>query len=322
MQWAEDVDGGYFANPPLSKKLREQAYGKMVFRQLANPIEGGLGKHRGEKIQFVRIGKVDTAGGAIPESSIMPSTKAPLDRGEVVATEYGMSIEYSGKLSDFSEFDVSNVFQRRLMDDMTAVLDGVIRNMIKVGAVVGTPTTATEITWAYNGTTATAGGAKLTVDHLRDIRQHMRELKITPFDDAGNYMLVGGPGVMNAIMSDDDWKQAARFGDPERIFAGEQGRIAGIRLLEESESTLSTSMIAGAAYAGEAYVFGADAFVEAITIAPELRSQKADFGRDQAVAWYALLGYGLTWDMTAGANSWSSSTDAKGKVRFIRIDGT
>lgn len=323
LQWQVNADGGFLANPDLSSKLRAQAYGKMVLRQFATPIEGGFGRKKSDKVQFDRYNKVTTAGGSINESDTIPTTQIVMSQGEVVVDEYANSVEYTGKLQALAEFDPSNITQAALMDDMAATIDLEIRNLLKLGGVSYTPTTATAGTWAYDGTPSDQG-VDLKVYHLRAMRQGMKELNIKPFDDAGNYILVGGPAVIAALQGDSEWQNAAHYGDPERIFTGEAGKIYGFRVVEETESLLSPGMVSEgtAGAAGEAYALGADAFVEAVAVPPELRYQNADYGREQGIAWYGLMGWAHTWDMTGGANSWSSKADATGKARYVRVDGT
>lgn len=323
LQWQVSADGGYLANPILSSKLRAQAYGKMVLRQFAGDADAQYAQKKGDKVQFDRYEKVSAAGGSISESDVMPVTKIPISQSEVVVDEYGNSVEYTGKLEALAEFDPSNITQKALMNDMAATIDLEIRDLLKTGGVVYTPLTATTGTWSYNGA-AVGQGADIKVYHLKRMREGMREMNIEPLDDEGNYGLIGGPGVVGSLHDDSEWRDAALYGDPERIFTGEAGKLYGFRIIEESQSLLSPGMpgesTAGAK--GEAYAIGADAFMEAVAIPPELRYQSADFGRDKGIAWYALAGWAQTWDETNGASSWANKAAATGKARYIRIDGT
>ena len=55
---------------------------------------------------------------------------------------------------------------------------------------------------------------------------------------------------------------------------------------------------------GEAVFFGADAVREGIAIPEEIRvGISADFGRDQGIAWYALLGFQQVWDYSTDGES-------------------
>jgi len=65
-------------------------------------------------------------------------------------------------------------------------------------------------------------------------------------------------------------------------------------------------------YYGEAVFFGADAVREGIVCPEEIRIDiPKDFGRDQATAWYALLGFVKTWDFSAD-----------GETRIIHVTST
>ena len=55
---------------------------------------------------------------------------------------------------------------------------------------------------------------------------------------------------------------------------------------------------------GEAVFFGADAVREGIAIPEEIRvAIPTDYGRDQGIAWYALLGFQQTWDFSADSET-------------------
>ena len=48
---------------------------------------------------------------------------------------------------------------------------------------------------------------------------------------------------------------------------------------------------------GQAVFFGSDAVYEAVCVPEEIRvNVPKDFGRDLAMAWYALLGFKIVWD--------------------------
>jgi hypothetical protein len=61
---------------------------------------------------------------------------------------------------------------------------------------------------------------------------------------------------------------------------------------------------------GEAVFFGADAVREGVAIPEEIRvGIPADYGRDQGIAWYALLGFQQVWDFSSD-----------GETRIIVVD--
>src|SRR3990167_7522210 len=67
---------------------------------------------------------------------------------------------------------------------------------------------------------------------------------------------------------------------------------------------------------GEACFFGADAVREGVAIPEEIRvGIPTDFGRDQAIAWYALLGFQQVWSQSGILNG-----QADGQTRIITVD--
>src|SRR3990167_8480233 len=74
------------------------------------------------------------------------------------------------------------------------------------------------------------------------------------------------------------------------LYIGEVGRYYGCRFVEETNFLSNTDGSSG--LYGEAAFFGADAVREGVAIPEEIRvGIPTDFGRDQAIAWYALLGF-------------------------------
>jgi hypothetical protein len=66
-------------------------------------------------------------------------------------------------------------------------------------------------------------------------------------------------------------EDAAKYGDPERLFSGEIGRFHGVRFVKNVHglnSTLGTS-----AFKGEAVFFGEDAVAKATAIPLEIREK-------------------------------------------------
>lgn len=100
-----------------------------------------------------------------------------------------------------------------------------------------------------------------------------------------------------------------KYGDPERLFAGEVGRYYGCRFVEEANVLSSTC---NTSYKGEAIFLAADPLVEAVAVAEEIRAKiPTDFGRDKGLAWYFLGNWGLTYD-----------TATAGEAKVIHVVGT
>src|SRR5919112_46483 len=94
--WTFAEDGGHFANPSLSSKLRYVNTSKYIFRQFTRP-EPGFGKGRGESIDFDKVTMATTLGGEIGEFQDIPETKFSIIKDTLTVTEWGNSIPWTGK---------------------------------------------------------------------------------------------------------------------------------------------------------------------------------------------------------------------------------
>lgn len=317
--WSPVGDGGYLANPKLSSKLRYAAQAMMKFNQFVRP-EPGLGKGVGDTLDFDKIS--DIAVGAsltgIVELNVMPESKFTITRGQLVMTEYGNSIPYTGKLEALAEFSPQSIIQQVLRNDMAKTIDAIVARTMKRCAITFTPTSATAGTFTVQVAPTLAWPAfNFEAAHVYLIRDYLKGvLKVEPYDGE-NYIAVGSIRALRSLRNSTDWKDAAKYGDPERLFSGEVGRFDGIRFIESNNDAALDNGLqnGGADRGGEMLFFGADPIVSGTAIAPEIRAKTpTDYGRSKGVAWYALQGYQVPWraDLDGGAARciWVTASDS------------
>ncbi len=141
---------------------------------------------------------------------------------------------------------------------------------------------------------------------MKQVVDQIKRLK-APKYDGENYMCVASILALRGIKDDTQWVDAAKFGDPERLFAGEVGRFYTTRFVEETNNLVET--LGGGA--GEAIWFGADAVVEGVALPEELRYDiPQDAGRAKKIVWYGILGFQIAW-------LWNTDTE----TRIIRVWG-
>lgn len=299
--WSPDASGGYLANDTLSKKVRHAAQPQMRARQFVRK-EPGYGKNKGDTVLFDRIANVTTGGGTISELTSMPEDTFVISQGSCVVNEYGNSVPFTGKLEALAEFDVENITMKALKNDMAKVLDAAAMDQFQAAPLKAIPEGTVAVpTTTFETTLAAVADRDAQVADVKNIIDEMKSTyKVPPFDGE-NYICICSVGFARKIKDDPDWEDAAKYGDPERLFRGEIGRYYGCRFVEET-NTLSNTIGAAATYKGEAVFFGEDPVVEAVAVAEELRSKiPTDYGRDKGLAWYALIGWKITYDTaTAG----------------------
>ncbi len=297
--WASNAQGGFFTNNRLSQQLRHGLVPLMKFRQFVD-IKEGWGKGVGDTLFYNKISKVDTAGGALVETNVMPENQYSIARGTIVLTEYGNSIPFTGKLEALSEFNVMDPTMKVLRNDMAEVLDKRAglefkrsqRKYICLTTLTGTLTSLADSTTA---TFASAGIARSSPKafHFKEVIDELKKRNIPKFDGE-NYVCIGSVAALRKLKDDTEWLDAAKYGDPERLFNGEVGRFYGCRFIEETNLLVNTLGSAAGSFPklGEAVVFGAEAVIEGIAVPEEIRAKvTTDYGRSQGLAWYAILGY-------------------------------
>jgi len=290
--WQEVTLGGYFANPRLSRQLRYSAIPLMKFRQFAK-VFAEVGKNKGDKLEFLKISRIATAGGPISESARIPETNFTIKKDYITVTEYGNSIPYTGKLEALSEFDVTNPIQRVLRDDMALTLDKACGDAFKSAKVIYTPT-STGYYLTTNGTPGGVADVNLRVSDVKNIIDWFRSNNIPPYDGT-DYICIASVKALRGIMDDSNWVEASKYGDPERLFAGEVGRIYQCRFI--LETNVLSNAVGQNGVLGEAIFFGEDAVAEGIVIPAELRAKiPDDYGRSKGIAWYYLGGFKKIWD--------------------------
>lgn len=310
--WASTGLGGFLANPRLSAKIRHAAQPMLRFRQFIRP-EPGYGAHKSDKILFDRVSNVAVGGGAISELSKMPEDNVTLTQGTVTVNEFGNSIPFTGKLDQLSEFNVDNVLQKALMNDMAKVLDKQVGGTFRLCQVKATPTgtiAAPVVTFNETGTVAVAATRDLQAFDVKEIVDRMKSVYFTPKYDGENYICITSVGGARTLKDDPDWEDSAKYGEPERLFAGEVGRYYGVRFVEESN--LLTNVLGTTSFKGEQIFFGEDPVIEGVALPEELRVKvPVDYGRDLGIAWYALLGWALTF-----------GTANPGEAKVIQVTST
>lgn len=288
--WTTSAEGGYLANPKLSEKLRFSAYEMTRFRQFCDIKEEM--KSKGETMNFDKILKLGTGGGTVAESSTVPSDKFQIVKGTLTVTEYANKVPYTQKLEALSEFDVKMPVQKRLRDDIADTLDAAAGAQFTSAEFKAVLTSTSAVTFTTNGTAAATSTANLHTTTVRLIVSYMKKQNI-PFYDSNGYVCIGAIDCIGSLY--DAFQSLIQYTTPEKMYKGEVGRYYNTRFLEEN-NVLDTAIGNSSSYA-EACFFGADAVMEGIAIAEELRADTpTDLGRSKAIGWYYLGGFEKIWD--------------------------
>lgn len=284
----------------MSKKLYEQALANSVFMDFVQPVNG-FGRRRGETVTLTRVATItEPTSAALDENVRIPEDTFDLSTTSITVTEYGRAVPFTSLAEDLSEFSLENPIQKRLRQQMTLYLDTLAATQFKASYLRAVPTGTAAITWDTDGTTTPTATNQMNLYHLEEIRDAMVGTYFVPMIN-NHYQCIAHTNALRGIKRDPDFEEWHKYQSPDVKGNSEVGRLEQI-IFNECYHSNALSGSKGSGAIGEAVFFGEDSVVMAESVSPELRAaQPEDFGRAQAVAWYAVLGFGLVWPATATA---------------------
>lgn len=302
--WTIAADGGHFANPRLSKKLRYHNTSRYVFRQFTRP-EPGYGKNVGETIDFDKVSMAESEGGPIGEFQDIPETKFSIVKDNLRVREYANSIPWTGKLETLSEFNPSQPVQKVILNDQQKVLDEAVATEMKTTKISYAATGINLQAWDVDGTPSTLATTQFNMFHLKEMVDAAKKgvfgsgntgNKIPMFPD-GNFVIILSVTAARGLFDDPEYQEHAKFSYPRQLFNGEINEIVYNCRIVRNNNGDALSESVGTNSIGEAMLIGDDAVIEGIALREELRYKLAvKYGRDKGLAWYAVLGFKKPWD--------------------------
>jgi N4-gp56 family major capsid protein len=283
--------GGFLNNNELSLKIRHRSQTTQRFRQFTE-MEDASGAGKGDKVFFDKISNIATQGGTLIETNTIPKSNYTITQGTLTLNEYGNSVPYTQKVRTLSEVSVPDSIKTVLQNDMGKVLDSAAATQFQASDYVATIVNTATTTFGTASAAVAAQGADMSDKNVRDIIDQMKKLNIPRYDGT-NYICVASTNAIRGLY--DFFEAKAQLTTMSPLMSGEVGTYYGCRFVEETNflsNTTGTNSVFG-----EAIFFGADAVREGIAIPEEIRIDlPKDFGRDQGIAWYALLGFQKVWD--------------------------
>lgn len=312
--WTFDSPTGTYKNFALSKKLYEAAVENSVFMDHVTPV-AGYGKKQGDTVTLTRIRNItEPVSADLDETVRIPEDEFTLSNRAITVKELGRAVPYTSLSMDLSAYDLENPIQRKLREQMRLVLDTKVALAFRASLIKYTPTgTGVDVAnttnvVAVNGVAATLATRNVKFFDIEFIRDLMFDTYQVPPLESGDYLGIFRTLGIRGIKNDPKWEEWHKYTDPQAKFNGEVGRIEGIRFIETNHANAMrkfTNM-------GEGVIFGDEGVAMAEALTPELRAAiPGDFGRSRAVAWYAILEFGLIWD-----------TANPGEVKSIHVTST
>jgi N4-gp56 family major capsid protein len=299
--WTFDAPSGVYKNHDMSSQLRFAAIAETKFMQFVRP-EPGYGKKKGESITITRVANIAVpTSGKLSENNRIPEDELVISNVAITVSEWGRAVPYTSLSEDLGKFDMENMIQKKLRDQMALVMDKAAANGFKQAKIKVTPDGVSSLQFGTNGVAPAVATANLNVHHIEQIRDYMYSTLFIPPYEGDDYMCLISTKAKRGLMSDPNWETWHKYTDPSSKYMSEIGRLENIRFVEINNSAALSGSLGSGGVLGEAVFFGDDAVAMAVAEDPELRAAiPQDFGRAKSVAWYGILEFGIVWD-TANA---------------------
>lgn len=297
--WTFDAPAGVYKSHEMSSALRKAAIAETKFMQFIKP-EPGYGKKSGDSITITRISSLTVpSSGRLLETTKIPEDQLTITTVAITVSEWGRSVPYTSFSDDLSMYNMENIVQRALKDQMKLILDNAAAASFKSTSakIKATPDGVASIQFATNGVAPAVALANLNVFHVEQIRDYLFSTLFVPPYEGDDYIGLVSTKAKRSLITDPSWEVWHKYTDPEAKYNGELGRLENIRFVEINNTNALSASLGSGGVLGEAVFFGADAVAMAVVIDPELRAAiPGDFGRQKAVAWYGILDFGVVWD--------------------------
>lgn len=120
-----------------------------------------------------------------------------------------------------------------------STLDTVVRNVLQSGTnVTYCPKIVSGTETAVESRANLDATAQLTVDVVQQVVAKLRAQNAPTIN--GKYIGIVHPFVAYDLMRDPDWRSAYMYAQPENLYTGEIGEIAGVRFVQTTEAKIYT----------------------------------------------------------------------------------
>ncbi len=215
--------------------LIDEASANLVHEQFGQkrPIPANGGK----TIEFRKFTSLPKAVEPLTEG-VTPDGKS-LNVTTVTATvnQYGDYITQTDML-ELTALDNTILEAAKLLGRQAGItLDTVVRNVLQSGTnVTYCPKVVDGVETEITSRSALTEGCQLTVDVVMQVVAKLRAQNAPTIN--GKYVAIIHPYAAYDLMRDPEWVGAHKYADPETLFEGEIGEIAGVRFVQTTEAKI------------------------------------------------------------------------------------
>lgn len=286
-----------------SKEILFQAMPILRFEQFAVK-KTELGVQPGLTINFMRYNNLPNAAQLV-EGVRMQTVALTASQFSITVAEQGFAVSVTELLLNASFDDVMASASRLLGRNMAQYLDYSARNTLLLASSVifgyQTIGLARDAISPYDiGTVATStngltGQYYFTPPLVKDAVLTLASKNVPRLGET--YVSFIAPAQSRRMRDTPEFIEVTKYAAPGNFALGEIGRLYDCVFIETTQTNQALNTASTPANYYQAIFIGDNAFGHAISLPVELRDGGVlDFGREHALAWYAIWGLGLITD--------------------------
>ena len=221
------------------RKLLERTKDQLCYGEYGQ--KRPIPKNNGKRVEFrkYQLFDMDTENtvlteGVTPDAQSLSQTKV-----EAEVKQYGAYVEISDLLT-MTAFDPVQADTAELLgEQMGVVIDSVSRDAMLAEA-------SDQFAGARANQNAVTATDYLTVNEVRKAVRTLKNNKARRFGGNGNsghFLCIVDPSATYDLQSDALWQDVSKYSNAEQIYAGEIGRLFGVRFLETTNGKVTAQSV-------------------------------------------------------------------------------
>lgn len=245
------------------------------------------------------------AAAQLVEGVRMQTNALTASQFSITVAEHGYAVAVTELLLNASFDDVMASASRLLGRNMAQYLDNLAQSTLQTasstlfgysnpsGAITNkSPYDFGSVGTSTNGLT---GAYYLTPAAIRDVAETLATKNVPRIGET--YVGFVHPHQSRHLREQPEFIEVTKYAAPGNFMLGEIGRLYDVVFIETTQVSQANNTVPVPVYS--ATFIGDNAFGHAISLPVELRDGGVlDFGREHALAWYAILGMGLITDQS------------------------
>jgi len=229
----------------MSARMLEVAERNTILDQFGD--KHPLPSNSSKTIRFTREEKLSVSASPTQLTEGIPPDAVPITISQFEATieQYGAVV----RLSDLAELTARHNIVERTMYVLglqaAEVYDQLVFNVLDAATTVYRPN-------SRSGDTSLFASDLVSYVDLIELDATLSDNAGRPFED-GSYVFLTSPQPYAGILKDPDFKAAAQFQAPDKIWRGEVGNLGGFRIVKSNSPALNPTSQATSGQANKVY---------------------------------------------------------------------